>query len=112
MPAPKPNGKARSVAAFDWSRRACHCGADCVRLFGEKLAVRIRSSSSAIPLAVRMEDRELKKGPLREAAHFLGVPEIAVKRKKKAFQYGSGVHKILIKEFGQKAVAQAANTAF
>jgi asparagine synthase (glutamine-hydrolysing) len=67
----------------------------------------------SIPLAVRMEDRELKKGPLREAAHFLGVPEIAVKRKKKAFQYGSGVHKILIKEFGQKAVAtQLANTAF
>jgi hypothetical protein len=43
----------------------------------------------------------------------LGVPEIAVKRKKKAFQYGSGVHKILIKEFGQKAVAtQVANNAF
>jgi len=35
-----------------------------------------------IPVAVRMEDRELKKGLLREAAHFLGVPEIAVKRKK------------------------------
>jgi hypothetical protein len=28
------------------------------------------------------------------------VPEVAVKRKKKAFQYGSGVHKILIKEMG------------
>ena len=51
-----------------------------------------------IPVSVRMEDRELKKGLLREAAHFLGVPETAVKRKKKALQYGSGVHKILLKE--------------
>ncbi len=51
-----------------------------------------------IPLALRMEDRELKKGLLREAAHFLGVPEIAVKRKKKALQYGSGVHKVLLRE--------------
>ncbi|MEM4272033.1 MAG: asparagine synthase-related protein [Candidatus Bilamarchaeaceae archaeon] len=62
----------------------------------------------SIPLAVRMEDRELKKGVLREAAHFLGVPEIAVKRKKKALQYGTGVHKILLREFGQKAMATAA----
>jgi len=51
-----------------------------------------------IPVSVRMEDRELKNGLLREAAHFLGVPETAVKRKKKALQYGSGVHKILLKE--------------
>lgn len=55
----------------------------------------------SIPLAQRMEERELKKGVLREAAHFLGVPETAVKRKKKAMQYGSGVHKILIKEMGR-----------
>ncbi len=53
-----------------------------------------------IPLALRMEERELKKGLLREAAHFLGVPETAVKRKKKALQYGSGVHKILLQEVG------------
>jgi asparagine synthase (glutamine-hydrolysing) len=58
------------------------------------------------PLAVRMEDRELKKGVLREAAHFLGVPETAVKRKKKALQYGSGVHKILVREVGERSVVQ------
>jgi asparagine synthase (glutamine-hydrolysing) len=52
------------------------------------------------PLAMRMEERELKKGMLREAAHFLGVPGTAVKRKKKALQYGSGVHKILLREVG------------
>lgn len=55
----------------------------------------------AVPVAVRMEERELKKGLLREAAHFLGVPETAVKRKKRALQYGSGVHKILMKEIGE-----------
>ncbi len=61
---------------------------------------RIAKEVFAVPVAVRMEERELKKGLLREAAHFLGVPETAVKRKKKAFQYGSGVHKILVKEMG------------
>lgn len=61
---------------------------------------RIAKEVFAVPVAVRMEERELKKGLLREAAHFLGVPEVAVKRKKKAFQYGSGVHKILVKEVG------------
>jgi len=45
-----------------------------------------------------MEDYELKKGVLREAASFLGVPQIAIKRKKRALQYGSGIHKILLKE--------------
>ncbi|MBD3389779.1 hypothetical protein GF415_02370 [Candidatus Micrarchaeota archaeon] len=54
----------------------------------------------SVPVPVRMEERELKKGLLREAAHFLGVPEEAVKRKKKALQYGSGVHKVLLKEVG------------
>jgi len=51
-----------------------------------------------IPIEIRMEDYELKKGVLREAASFLGVPQIAIKRKKRALQYGSGIHKILLKE--------------
>ncbi|MBI5046227.1 asparagine synthase [Candidatus Micrarchaeota archaeon] len=51
----------------------------------------------AVPIEERMEDKELKKGLLREAAKFLGVPELALKRKKKAMQYGSGVHKVLLK---------------
>jgi asparagine synthase (glutamine-hydrolysing) len=61
---------------------------------------RIADEVFGVPLAVRMEERELKKGLLREAAHFLGVPEAVVKRKKRALQYGSGVHKILLKEVG------------
>jgi asparagine synthase (glutamine-hydrolysing) len=52
----------------------------------------------SVPLELRMEEYELKKGILREAAAFLGVPDIAVKRKKKALQYGSGVHKVLLKQ--------------
>ena len=51
----------------------------------------------SIPLQQKMEDKELKKCVLREAAKLLGVPEAAVHRKKKALQYGSGIHNILLK---------------
>jgi len=51
----------------------------------------------SVPLEERMEDRELKKGLLREAAKLLGTPEIALKRRKKAMQYGSGIHRILMR---------------
>ncbi len=51
----------------------------------------------SIPLLKRMEDSELKKGLLRDACRLLKVPQKAIERKKKAAQYGSGVHKILIK---------------
>jgi asparagine synthase (glutamine-hydrolysing) len=50
----------------------------------------------SIPLEERMDERTLKKGILREAAKLLGAPELAVRRKKKAMQYGSGVHRILM----------------
>ncbi|MBI2079976.1 7-cyano-7-deazaguanine synthase [Candidatus Micrarchaeota archaeon] len=51
----------------------------------------------SIPLAERIADKELKKGVLREAAKILSVPELAINRRKKAMQYGSGVHKVLMK---------------
>ncbi|MBN2478404.1 asparagine synthase C-terminal domain-containing protein [Candidatus Micrarchaeota archaeon] len=51
----------------------------------------------SVPVEKRMEERELKKGLLREAGKLLRIPETAVQRKKKAAQYGSGVHKILMK---------------
>ncbi len=57
--------------------------------------------ASSIPLQQRMEDKILKKCVLREAAKFLGVPELAVKRKKKALQYGSGIHNVLLKNAGE-----------
>jgi asparagine synthase (glutamine-hydrolysing) len=52
----------------------------------------------SVPLEERMADRELKKGILREAGKILGVPKLALLRRKKAMQYGSGVHKIFMKK--------------
>ncbi|VVC02877.1 Asparagine synthase [Candidatus Bilamarchaeum dharawalense] len=52
----------------------------------------------SVPLDERMHDRELKKGILREAGKILKVPECVLKRRKKAMQYGSGVHKILLRK--------------
>lgn len=51
----------------------------------------------AVPLELRMEDRELKKGLIREASKLLGLTEIAINRKKRAMQYGSGIHKVLLR---------------
>ena len=51
----------------------------------------------SIPIEDRMSEKELKKGILREAAKILGVPKLALGRQKKAMQYGSGIHKILIR---------------
>ena len=51
----------------------------------------------SIPLERRMENRELKKSVLREAATLMQVPPVSVKRKKQAMQYGSGIHKVLMK---------------
>lgn len=54
-------------------------------------------AASEIPLDERMHERTLKKIVLREAGKMLGVPETALKRKKRAMQYGSGIHKIIMK---------------
>jgi asparagine synthase (glutamine-hydrolysing) len=55
----------------------------------------------SVPLEERMDDREMKKGILREAAKVLGTPSIVLTRKKRAMQYGSGIHKVLLKKAGQ-----------
>jgi len=49
------------------------------------------------PLSERLGTRQDKKPLLRKIAAELGVPKDAVDRKKKAMQYGSGVHKILLR---------------
>ncbi|MGV8176821.1 MAG: asparagine synthase C-terminal domain-containing protein [Candidatus Bilamarchaeaceae archaeon] len=51
----------------------------------------------SVPLEERMKDRELKKGVLRDVGKLLGLPEQINQRKKKAMQYGSGVHRVLMK---------------
>ncbi len=50
-----------------------------------------------VPLEVLMEDKALKKGVLREAGKLLGVPEIVLLRRKRAMQYGSGIHSIILR---------------
>jgi asparagine synthase (glutamine-hydrolysing) len=55
----------------------------------------------AAPLKERLGTREDKKPLLRKIAAELGVPKAAIERKKKAMQYGSGVHKILLKNIRQ-----------
>ncbi len=51
----------------------------------------------SIPIEKRIEDRELKKGLLREAAALLRIPSLAIKRRKQAMQYGSRIHNILLR---------------
>lgn len=51
----------------------------------------------SVPIEERLDDRILKKGILREAGKMLGVPELVLQRRKKAMQYGSGVHKMLLR---------------
>ena len=51
----------------------------------------------SVPLEEWMADMELKKGMLREAGKLLGVPKTALERRKKAAQYGSGVHKVIMR---------------
>jgi len=55
----------------------------------------------AMPLSERLGTLEDKKPLLRKIAAKLGMPQDAIDRKKKAMQYGSGVHKILVKNIKQ-----------
>jgi asparagine synthase (glutamine-hydrolysing) len=50
----------------------------------------------AIPIPELAGERSEKKPILRRIARSLGVPELACSRPKKAMQYGSGVHKVLL----------------
>ena len=52
-----------------------------------------------IPMKYKINENDtLRKCILREVGAELGVPEEIVKRPKKAAQYGSGIHKILVKK--------------
>jgi asparagine synthase (glutamine-hydrolysing) len=84
---------------LSWVKKVCrHFGVDArFPLYNKELAEIMFS----VPLEERMDDREMKKGILREAAKVLGAPDLVLKRKKKAMQYGSGIHKMLIKRIGE-----------
>jgi asparagine synthase (glutamine-hydrolysing) len=78
-----------------WIKKICrHFGLEArFPYYNKKLERAVRN----ISLDVLMEDREKKKIVLREVAKMLGVPEFIVKRKKRAMQYGSGIHKVIMK---------------
>jgi asparagine synthase (glutamine-hydrolysing) len=78
-----------------WVKRVCrNSGIEARFPFYHKA---LAEAAFAIPLEERMHDRELKKMVLREAGKMLGVPEIALSRRKKAMQYGAGVHKVVLR---------------
>ncbi len=58
---------------------------------------RLADLAFQIPLEERMAERELKKGILREMGKLIGVPQSALLRRKKAAQYGSGVHRLVMR---------------
>jgi asparagine synthase (glutamine-hydrolysing) len=55
----------------------------------------------SLPLSDRLGTITDKKPLLRKIAAKLGVPQDAIDRKKKAMQYGSGIHKILLRNIKQ-----------
>lgn len=56
----------------------------------------------SLPISERLGTVAERKPLLREAASLLGVPKSAYSRPKQAMQYGSGIHKLLIREFGTR----------
>ncbi|MEW6328862.1 MAG: asparagine synthase C-terminal domain-containing protein [Candidatus Micrarchaeota archaeon] len=58
----------------------------------------IVSLAQQIPAHMHFSRPKGKKEFLRKVAHALGVPETARERRKRAAQYGSGVHRILLRE--------------
>ena len=63
----------------------------CFPFYDEKLAELVFS----IPIEERMKREDLKKHVLREIAKQAGLPNQIVERKKKALQYGTGVHNVV-----------------
>ncbi|VVC03678.1 Asparagine synthase [Candidatus Burarchaeum australiense] len=57
--------------------------------------------AAMIPIEEKFRKEEGKKGVLRRVARELGVPASACERPKQALQYGSGIHNILLKNFGK-----------
>ncbi|MBI5224166.1 asparagine synthase [Candidatus Micrarchaeota archaeon] len=51
----------------------------------------------SVPISERLDNRQIKKGILRQASRLLNVPQLAIERKKQAMQYGSGVHKVILR---------------
>ncbi|ABK77698.1 asparagine synthase (glutamine-hydrolyzing) [Cenarchaeum symbiosum A] len=70
-----------------------------VQLLQPLLSPKFVEAAGTIPIEqkIRGPDDMLRKHAIRDAARRIGVPEISAGRRKKALQYGSGIHKALIK---------------
>jgi asparagine synthase (glutamine-hydrolysing) len=64
------------------------------------LDIEVVDLAMQIPMKYKIngKDDKLRKSILREVAADIGVMDDIVKRPKKAAQYGSGIHKILVKK--------------
>ena len=62
-----------------------------------RIASYLNTPEQLVEAAALLYRKTVKKGLIREAAKLLGLPATAVNRKKRAMQYGSGVHKVLLK---------------
>ena len=94
-PMPKEEFRTLPQRDMSWVKKVCRCfDIDARFPFHNRELGELMFS---VPIEERMDDREMKKGLLREAAKVLGTPELAIKRKKKAMQYGSGVHKVFMR---------------
>ena len=70
-----------------------------MRLVQPFLSAEFAERARAVPLAmkVRGPDDWLRKHAVRECARLCGVPPDICGRRKKALQYGSGIHKAALK---------------
>jgi len=70
-----------------------------VRMIQPFLSPSFVDYSKKIPVSEKIhgQDDMQRKHPIRELAMDYGVPEVAAKKQKKALQYGSQIHKSLLK---------------
>ena len=70
-----------------------------VKILQPFLSERFISFAKKIPVSEKIKNSEdlLRKHIIRQAAIEVGVPEISATQRKKALQYGSLIHKTLIK---------------
>ncbi|MFA6036412.1 MAG: asparagine synthase-related protein, partial [Candidatus Micrarchaeia archaeon] len=69
------------------------------------LDAEVEKLAMMVPVEEKFANTEERKNVLRRIARELGVPADACARRKQALQYGSGVHKVLLKRLGGKRTA-------
>ncbi|MFH1306181.1 MAG: asparagine synthase C-terminal domain-containing protein [Candidatus Micrarchaeota archaeon] len=80
---------------------AKYCGVDARFPFMDKKLI---DEISKVPVKERIGTPKMKKPLLRKIAKLLEVPKSAIERPKKAMQYGSDIHKILLRHAKAKTI--------